>query len=110
MAARAGRASARACRCHVTDLYISPDGTLVRAATFGRGFWELHAAAADQRLLDQRDPTTVTVLQGGAGTTTVSTAVTAGSAQTVGLTATGLPAGATADFNPTSVTAGASRR
>ena len=26
---------------NVTDLYISPDSTLVRAATFGRGFWEL---------------------------------------------------------------------
>ena len=25
----------------VTDLYISPDSTLMRAATFGRGFWEL---------------------------------------------------------------------
>lgn len=26
---------------NVTDLYISPDGSLVRAATFGRGIWEL---------------------------------------------------------------------
>jgi photosystem II stability/assembly factor-like uncharacterized protein len=26
---------------NVTDLYIAPDGSLVRAATFGRGFWEL---------------------------------------------------------------------
>ncbi len=26
---------------NVTDLYVSPDGALVRAATFGRGFWEL---------------------------------------------------------------------
>ena len=25
----------------VTDLYVSSDSTLVRAATFGRGFWEL---------------------------------------------------------------------
>jgi photosystem II stability/assembly factor-like uncharacterized protein len=25
----------------VTDLYLSPDVTLVRASTFGRGFWEL---------------------------------------------------------------------
>jgi len=26
---------------NVTGLYISPSGGLVRAATYGRGFWEL---------------------------------------------------------------------
>jgi photosystem II stability/assembly factor-like uncharacterized protein len=26
---------------NVTDVYVSPDSSLVRAATFGRGFWEL---------------------------------------------------------------------
>jgi len=26
---------------NVADLYISPDGTLVRAGTYGRGVWEL---------------------------------------------------------------------
>jgi hypothetical protein len=25
----------------VMDMYISPDSTLVRAASYGRGFWEL---------------------------------------------------------------------
>jgi photosystem II stability/assembly factor-like uncharacterized protein len=25
----------------VTDVYVSPDASLVRASTFGRGFWEL---------------------------------------------------------------------
>ena len=39
---------------------------------------------------------------------TVSTAVTSGSAQAVGLSAAGLPSGATASFSPTSVTAGGS--
>ncbi len=43
---------------------------------------------------------------GGSVTTTVATTLTGGSAQTVGLSASGLPAGATASFNPTSVTAG----
>lgn len=46
--------------------------------------------------------------QGSQATTTVSTAVTSGSAQTVGLSATGAPAGATVSFNPQSVTAGQS--
>ena len=43
---------------------------------------------------------------GGSATTTVATTLTGGSAQTVNLSASGLPAGATASFNPASVTAG----
>src|SRR6185437_9936332 len=43
---------------------------------------------------------------GSAGTSTISTSVTGGAAQTVALSASGLPAGATASFNPASVTAG----
>ncbi|NUW37751.1 M4 family metallopeptidase, partial [Nonomuraea sp. SMC257] len=39
-------------------------------------------------------------------TTTVSTQTTSGSAQTVNLSATGLPSGVTASFNPSSVTSG----
>src|SRR5206468_3614433 len=39
---------------------------------------------------------------------TVSTAVTSGNAQTMTLSASGLPAGATASFNPGTVTAGGS--
>src|SRR5262249_20591070 len=46
------------------------------------------------------------VTAGGSVTTTVSTAVTSGSAQTVNLSASGLPTRASATFNPTSVTAG----
>jgi hypothetical protein len=53
-------------------------------------------------------PSTVTVTRGNSGTSTISTAVTSGSAQTVSLSASGVPSGATATFNPTSVTAGAS--
>jgi hypothetical protein len=45
---------------------------------------------------------------GQSATTTVSTAVTSGSAQTVTLWASGLPSGASASFNPASVTAGGS--
>jgi hypothetical protein len=51
-------------------------------------------------------PTSVSVQQGSTGTSTVSTAVTSGAAQTISISASGLPAGATASFNPTSVTAG----
>jgi hypothetical protein len=53
-------------------------------------------------------PSSLTVAQGSSGTSTVSTAVTAGSAQTVSLSASGLPAGTSVGFSPASVTAGGS--
>jgi hypothetical protein len=53
-------------------------------------------------------PTSGSVAAGSSATTTVSTAVTAGAAQSVSLSASGLPTGATATFNPASVTAGGS--
>jgi hypothetical protein len=53
-------------------------------------------------------PTSITIAQNAQGTVTVSTAVTSGSAETVALTVSGVPSGATATFSPTSVTAGGS--
>jgi serine protease len=53
-------------------------------------------------------PSSGSVTAGQATTATVSTTITSGSAQTVSLSATGLPAGATASYNPTSVTSGGS--
>jgi aminopeptidase S len=49
-----------------------------------------------------------TVQPGQSATVTVNTATTAGSAQSVALSASGLPAGATASFSPASVQSGAS--
>ncbi|GAA2041420.1 hypothetical protein GCM10009839_49840 [Catenulispora yoronensis] len=54
------------------------------------------------------NPSSGSVAQGGTVSTTVSTAVTTGSAQQVTLTASGLPSGVTASFNPATVTAGQS--
>ncbi|WIG59096.1 MAG: Na-Ca exchanger/integrin-beta4 [Ktedonobacterales bacterium] len=51
-------------------------------------------------------PTSLSIQQGGSGTSTISTAVTSGSAGTVSLTASVSPSGPTATLNPTSVTAG----
>jgi subtilisin family serine protease len=53
-------------------------------------------------------PTAGTVNPGGSVTATVSTTTTVGSPQTVSLTASGLPSGATATFSPSSVTSGGS--
>ncbi|BCL14922.1 hypothetical protein GCM10017556_26610 [Micromonospora sagamiensis] len=53
-------------------------------------------------------PTSGSTAPGGAVTATVNTATTNGSAQSVSLSASGLPSGATASFNPATVTSGAS--
>ena len=53
-------------------------------------------------------PGSASVAAGGSATSTVSTAVTSGSAQSVSLAASGLPSGVTASFSPGSVTAGGS--
>ena len=53
-------------------------------------------------------PSSLSVVQGGNGSSTISTAVTSGSAQAVSLSASGQPAGTTVSFNPVSVTAGGS--
>lgn len=52
-------------------------------------------------------PASGSVEAGGSVTTSVATSVVAGVAQTVALSASGLPSGATASFSPASVTAGA---
>ncbi|MGK5445110.1 S8 family peptidase [Micromonospora sp. URMC 105] len=53
-------------------------------------------------------PTSGSTAPGGSVTATVATATTNGSAQSVSLSASGLPAGATASFNPSTVTSGGS--
>ena len=51
-------------------------------------------------------PSSVSAADGASVTSTISTVLTSGVAQTVALTASGVPSGATASFSPTSVTAG----
>lgn len=53
-------------------------------------------------------PAAGSVAPGGSATSTISTAVTSGSAQTITLAAGGLPSGASASFSPASVSAGGS--
>ncbi|MGC4893504.1 M28 family peptidase [Micromonospora sp. DT31] len=53
-------------------------------------------------------PTSGSVARGGSTTATVSTATTAGSAQTVALSASGAPSGVSVSFSPSSVTSGSS--
>jgi len=48
-------------------------------------------------------PTSLSVTQGSSGSTTISTSVTGGFNSAISLSASGLPAGVTASFNPTSI-------
>src|SRR5207245_2403815 len=52
------------------------------------------------------NPTSLSLVQGQSGTSTISTALTSGSAETINLTVSGTPGGASAGLNPTSVTTG----
>ncbi len=54
------------------------------------------------------NPTNVSVAAGSNATATVSTAVTSGSSESVALSASGLPSGVTASFNPSPVNSGSS--
>jgi len=54
------------------------------------------------------NPGSGSVLQGSAVTTTIGTTAAGGDTESVALSASGLPSGATASFSPTSVTAGGS--
>src|SRR5438874_5237767 len=53
-------------------------------------------------------PSSLTLAQNAAGSSTISTAVVSGVAETINLSVSGTPAGATSSLNPTSVTAGGS--
>jgi hypothetical protein len=44
---------------NVTDFYLAPDSSLMRAATFGRGIWELQTAAGAPSITQQPAPATV---------------------------------------------------
>jgi hypothetical protein len=54
------------------------------------------------------NPSSLTMAQGGNGNSTISTALVSGSAETISLTVSGAPTGASASLNPTSVTTGGS--
>jgi hypothetical protein len=54
------------------------------------------------------NPTSLTLGPNASGTSTISTSVVSGTAQTVSLSVSGVPAGASASFSPTAVTTGGS--
>jgi hypothetical protein len=85
----------------VRDLYLAPDGSYVRAATFGRGVWQLDAAAT--LAVNITAPASPVTLVKGATQNYTANVVNFSSSSTVNWTVT---AGGGA-FSPTSTTNGA---
>jgi hypothetical protein len=79
-------------------------------ASFNTMYWSagvaLFKAAPPPDFALSASPSTVTVPRGQSGTTAISSTVTSGSPQPISLTASGLPAGATAGFDHSNITAG----
>ena len=72
-------------------------------------YWNPAAATAPANDFSiSASPATGSVSAGGTATSTISTAVTSGSAESVALTAKGGPAGSTVSFSPASVSSGGS--
>src|SRR5258707_6932145 len=95
------------CTFWYTNEYLASNGTFnwhTRIASFK--FPGCNAQASDFSI--SANPNSLSVGQGGSGTSTISTAVTSGAAQSVALSASGQPAGVTVSFSPASVTAGGS--
>ena len=94
----------------VSTASTTPPGTYPITIT-GTGTSATHSTSASLTVTGNdfsisANPASLSLAQGAAGSSTISTAVTSGSAATVSLSVSGTPSGATATLNPTSVTAG----
>ncbi|MCG5212809.1 M28 family peptidase [Streptosporangium soli] len=113
-AAKWGGTSGRAydtCYHQSCDTLTNINDTVLNRAADAAAYaiWKLATGTPTSRDFSiSANPAAGTVQAGQAATSTISTATTAGTAQTVTLSASGLPAGATAGFNPASVTSGGS--
>jgi hypothetical protein len=97
------------CTFWYTNEYIPSNGTFnwkTRVGTFK--FPNCGGPPPPNDFSISANPTSLSIVQGGTGTSTIGTATVSGSAQTVSLAATGAPANTTASLSPTSVTSGAS--
>lgn len=97
------------CTLWFTNEYLKSNGTFnwsTRIASFKFAGCTTTPPPNDFSL--SLSPTSLTLAPGNSGTSTVTTTTTNGSAQTVALSASGLPTGATPSFNPSSITSGSS--
>ncbi|WP_349262046.1 hypothetical protein, partial [Actinocrinis sp.] len=95
------------CTFYYTDEYEPSTGNF-NWQTHIASFQLPNCVAATPDFSISASPASGSVTQGSSATTTVATAATGGDTESVALSASGLPTGATATFSPTSVTAGGS--
>jgi hypothetical protein len=96
------------CTFFYTNEYIPANGSFNWKTRVGSFKLPGCGAAAANDFSISASPASVSIAQGASGSVTINTAVTSGSAETVSLSASGVPAGASASFSPSSVTAGGS--
>ena len=96
------------CTFWYTNEYIPASGTFNWHTRIGSFKFPSCSAVAVNDFSINAAPTTVSVAPGGSTTSTITTAVTSGVAQTVALSISGLPTGVTASFAPSTVSAGGS--
>ncbi|WP_217371080.1 M20/M25/M40 family metallo-hydrolase [Nonomuraea antri] len=98
------------CYHSACDTISNVSSTVMTTSTnaIAHAVWELAGTPVGDDFSMTVSPPSASVEPGGSATATVGTAVTNGTAQSIALSASGLPAGATASFEPATVTAGAS--
>ena len=94
------------CTFWYTNQYIPSNGSFNWKTRIGSFKFPGCGGTGSNDFSISANPTSLSIAQGSSGTSTISTAVTSGSAGTINLTATVSPSGPTATLNPTSVTAG----
>lgn len=93
---------------YYASLHTGATSWYLMAAAAANPFYPLTTSAPVDDFALSTSPVSGTVAPGGTLTATVNTTVAAGSAQSLTLSASGLPTGATASFTPATVTAGGS--
>jgi len=96
------------CTFWYTTEYIPANGTFNWKTRIGSFKFPNCGAVAANDFSISASPASLTLAQNASGSSTISTAVVSGTAETVNLSVTGTPAGATATLSPTAVTAGGS--
>ncbi len=90
-------------RVAVLSLKLHEPSRTLRAATHGRGMWDLQLAAAAPSFTLSANPISSSVTVGQPASYTITVTAQGGFSGTVGFSVAGLPAGAGSSFSPTTV-------
>jgi hypothetical protein len=94
------------CTFWYTNEYLQANGSFNWSSFFGSFKFNTCGAPPTPDFSMSSSPTSLTLTQGGSGTSAITVTALNGFTGSVGLTVTGCPTGATCSLNPTSVTPG----